>query len=401
MLEQITIENFKSFRKAELKLGRVNLLIGTNASGKSNFLGALRFLQGVASGFTVDEVLNGKPKGPTSDEWEGIRGGGKNVAFIPLGKANSKINQKIELKAQMLVREHLLELSLAITSPSLWLHRESFRADGADIYTTSSPNTGSNRRGKFCQKVTPPGPWREWEVSNDKTVLSELRQTHRATDKEQQLIDLCRQELSALQFLTPDPRELRNYTVAEHPQRIGTRGENFAGIVRAICADSRSKTAYVGWLKDLLPTELDNVETLEGARGDVMFALRHGKRLSHAGILSDGTLRFAAMAAAFFQPIPPWTLVFEDIEDGLHPTRLRLLLSLLTSQSKRIGAQVFATTHSPLAVDWARAFEDVKVFYFRRDEKTGESVVREIGAEATNGATLGELMSEGWLEAEA
>ena len=37
MLEHIVIENFKSLKKVDLRLGAMNLFIGTNASGKSNF----------------------------------------------------------------------------------------------------------------------------------------------------------------------------------------------------------------------------------------------------------------------------------------------------------------------------------------------------------------------------
>jgi len=45
MIERIVIENFKSLRHVDLALGRLNLFIGTNASGKSNFFDALRVLQ--------------------------------------------------------------------------------------------------------------------------------------------------------------------------------------------------------------------------------------------------------------------------------------------------------------------------------------------------------------------
>ena len=59
-------------------------------------------------------------------------------------------------------------------------------------------------------------------------------------------------------------------------------------------------------------------------------ALRPAKNgVDHpADVLSGGTLRFAAIAAAFFQPSLPRTLILEEIEDGLHPTRLRLLVEL-------------------------------------------------------------------------
>ena len=53
MIDRIIIENFKSLRRVDLSLGRLNLFIGTNASGKSNFLDALRILQGIGNGFTM------------------------------------------------------------------------------------------------------------------------------------------------------------------------------------------------------------------------------------------------------------------------------------------------------------------------------------------------------------
>ena len=49
VIERIDIENFKSLRKVDLSLGRMNLFIGSNASGKSNFLEVLRVLEGIGN----------------------------------------------------------------------------------------------------------------------------------------------------------------------------------------------------------------------------------------------------------------------------------------------------------------------------------------------------------------
>ncbi len=81
MIEQITIKNFKSFKDVTLNLGPLNLFIGTNASGKSNFFDVLRVLQGIGYGFTIHEILDGKPKSATSEVWEGIRGGHTQIPF--------------------------------------------------------------------------------------------------------------------------------------------------------------------------------------------------------------------------------------------------------------------------------------------------------------------------------
>jgi predicted ATPase len=71
-------------------------------------------------------------------------------------------------------------------------------------------------------------------------------------------------------------------------------------------------------------------------------------------VLSDGTLRFAAIVAAFFQPVRPGTLLIEELEKGLHPTGLRLLVELLKSQAGNGISQVMATSHSPYAISGSR-----------------------------------------------
>src|SRR5580698_3306438 len=81
VIEHIEIEGFKSLEKVSLDLGPLNIFVGTNASGKTNFLEALRVLQGIGYGYTVDEILNGKPKGANTEVWEGIRGGSKFAGF--------------------------------------------------------------------------------------------------------------------------------------------------------------------------------------------------------------------------------------------------------------------------------------------------------------------------------
>lgn len=87
MIERIAIQGFKSLKDVTLDLGAFNVLIGTNASGKSNFLDALRIVKGIAHGFTIDEIFSGKPRTSTTDLWEPIRGG---LALAAYHESDSK-----------------------------------------------------------------------------------------------------------------------------------------------------------------------------------------------------------------------------------------------------------------------------------------------------------------------
>ncbi len=120
-------------------------------------------------------------------------------------------------------------------------------------------------------------------------------------------------------------------------------------------------------------------------------------------MLSDGTLRFAALAAAFFQADMPNIITIEEIENGIHPTRLRLLVELLKSQSGGDGPQVFATTHSPVVLAWLDESDYETTFFCKRDEETGASIIKPLSeiprlVDLVKNQPLGELFTEGWME---
>ena len=69
MLSSFTIENFKSYREATLKLAPLTVLIGANASGKSNAIEGLRLLSWIAAGNRL-----GALRYASQDEDRAIRG---------------------------------------------------------------------------------------------------------------------------------------------------------------------------------------------------------------------------------------------------------------------------------------------------------------------------------------
>jgi AAA15 family ATPase/GTPase len=60
MLTALHLINFKSFADANLRIGPFTIVVGTNASGKSNLRDAFRFLHGIGRGYTLAEIIGGK-----------------------------------------------------------------------------------------------------------------------------------------------------------------------------------------------------------------------------------------------------------------------------------------------------------------------------------------------------
>jgi len=81
MFNKLTLNNFKKFRQAELSLGPFTVLLGANASGKSNLREAFRFLHGIGRGYTLPEIIGEKWIEGGVRVWNGIRGGTKELVF--------------------------------------------------------------------------------------------------------------------------------------------------------------------------------------------------------------------------------------------------------------------------------------------------------------------------------
>jgi predicted ATPase len=409
VIERIVIENFKSFKKVDLKLGRLNLFIGTNASGKSNFFDALRVLQGIGNGFTIHEILDGKPKSATSEVWDGIRGGSTRVCFE--GTAGTAPEAGGEIAMQVSGKLHAKqtqrwEYSIRFSPLDGRVTQERLVV-GSEIYDSEPVHNLATDPGlevRYYGGKRGRQPHLKFEKT--RPVLTQFARGNNGkwTKGHAEEAAAVAGALANMQRIDPAPALLRAYSQAHTIQRMGEHGENFAALIRTICADPKSKEAFLTWLKELRPAEVDDVDTLRGALGEPLFMLKEGGKEFPATILSDGTLRFAAITAAFFQPDMPAVLTVEELENGIHASRLRLLVELLRNRAAGGATQVIATTHSPIILAWLKPEEHVTTFYCKRDEKTGESTVCPLTEiprfkEIIQKQPISDLFAEGWMEA--
>ena len=74
MITSLRLIDFKNFADETLRLGPFTVIVGANASGKSNIRDAFRFLHGIGRGYTLAEIMGGKYGAGGQREWAGIRG---------------------------------------------------------------------------------------------------------------------------------------------------------------------------------------------------------------------------------------------------------------------------------------------------------------------------------------
>ncbi len=405
MIDRLTVKGFKGFRDVTVRLGGLNLFVGTNASGKSNFLDALRVLQGIGNGFTVSEILDGKPRSATSEVWEGIRGGSAKACFegpeqpdafaitaagrLPVGKTTRRWQYSVTLSPG---RGHVAEEHLSYAGHPVYDSRFADKdGAGSPVLKVEYQRGGRGR---------PP----HLPFERSRPVLRQFEGANRVEPRHREETARVADWLADMQRIDPVPTVLRSYSRARQVTRMGEHGENFGALVKGICADPDAEAGYLDWLRELRPAEVDGVATLPGAMGEPLFMLREGAREFPAPVLSDGTLRFAAIAAAFFQPDMPRIMTIEEIENGIHASRTRLALELLRAHAETGSTQILATTHSPAVLAWLEQSEYATTHVCRRDQDTGEATIARLldvpgFSETAKSHSLGDLLTEGWLEA--
>ena len=241
------------------------------------------------------------------------------------------------------------------------------------------------------------------DFEKHRPILQQIRNKSEITPTDCKRAEDLLSALRNTQRIDPQPSVLRQYASALEVDRMGEHGENFAALVEQICANENQKEGYLGWLRELRPSEVDDITVLRGALKEPLFALIEKGRTFPAPVLSDGTLRFAAITAAFFQPSMPEVLMLEEIENGVHAGRLRLLLELLKSRAGAAQTQVLATSHSALMLDWLSEEDYEHVFLCSRNPETGVTTITPLTEvphflESVKTTPASQLISEGWME---
>jgi energy-coupling factor transporter ATP-binding protein EcfA2 len=176
VIKSLHIENFKSLRDVNLELGALNLFIGANASGKSNFFDALRVLQGIGYGFTISEILDGKPKGSGSVEWDVIRGGSAKALF----EGNNNRTSKFTLTANHDLEkpQRIYKYSIGF-SPISGKVLEEWLSSSSSIYDSLPiQQLGTNPFFQVQYNTDKPGRRSHLKFESSRPVLSQFTKGH-------------------------------------------------------------------------------------------------------------------------------------------------------------------------------------------------------------------------------
>ena len=325
-LSRMTIEGYKSIKKCDISFGKINVLIGSNGAGKSNFISAFSFLQDIlAKNLQVSVAQSGVN------------------ALLYKGR---KVTEEIAFEVYF--GNNSYGFNLVPTDDNRLIFRKEFFGYHGQWENESNVARGNSEamwdtgaHNKMDQYVIPILKKQNWRVYHfhDTGRSAKVKQEHNISNNEMLMFDAA--NLAAFLF-----RLKGNYK------------KNYDEIVQTIQLIAPYFSDFV-----LAPKEGNEEQIV------LKWQQKGYEDIFNASQLSDGTLRFICLATLLLQSheLQPATIIVDEPELGLHPYAITIFAEMVKQLSDE--RQIIVSTQS---VELLNEFDVEDVIVVDRGENGSE-----------------------------
>lgn len=374
MLKSVKLTNFLSFKEQTIELHpKVNVLIGVNGSGKSNFLKALTILQESVKKRLSRLIIN---------NWGGL----KEIIYSN-GEPLNNFNINYTFSEKLLSPEYDKELHYNLTFNRLasqsnyYVDEKLIFDDGKDDYFIDmAENQNSDSKNKT-----------ETLLSNYFDNTNIIQPLLRPQNKK--IFEYFKSINVYENFDTRMNSNLRSKSLITPESHLDTDGSNLASLLNRLEIDYPDNflniidkfqdvnSSYKNINLDLNETEI-RIKLKESSLSNFISS-RH---------ISDGTLRYLCLLAILYNPNRGKLVCIDEPETGLHPDMLFNIADGIREASK--DTQFIIATHSNILLD---SFDIENIRVFEKNEKNETIVTRVNEEKLKEDETLGEMWRNGVL----
>ena len=315
MLKKLRLERFKNFKEAELILGSLTLLVGTNASGKSNIRDAFRFLHGISRNYNLAEIFGEKWIEGGVLQWRGIRGGTREVTFQGQSTFALEVSLPIGEKDSLKEATYRIEVNPGTSSKPATVIAERLLIAGEkdSVFEAAYSEQGQNNLSVKLNGVLLNDPTQTF--TDYRPIVAQMA-AMTASPSVRGAAQAVMKALSSMRFLDLNPDAMRLPSLPGQTI-LGDRGENLSSVLQKICENPESKQALLQWVQELTPMDAMDFEFPGDFTGKILLTLieENGQKTS-AISASDGTLRFLAMIATLLGSEAAQFYFFEEAENA-------------------------------------------------------------------------------------
>jgi predicted ATPase len=390
---ELLVEGLLSFgEETHFEFGRLNILVGPNGSGKSNLIDCVRIFR--YAPFNIQEAF----KDSGFQEWlyKGVnRQSGSAflqvTASVP--ELPSKICHQIKLGPSLNSRAPLEEV---VSWPCLPRSRRANPENvQVDLYFVGSHRSGATLSVSGTGKRHRERKLGEREYDPFRSILSQIRDIGQYPEITR-LSGLYASFRIYAEWTFGRNSNLRESTPADRSDAMLSESMNDLALALNGLEKTAAHEKIRVLLQELKETYLDYVTRILFGRVGLELVEAPFDLPLPAKRLSDGTLRFLALAAILLQSNPPPLICLEEPELGMHPDMTRMVAGMIIDASTK--TQLIVTTHSEHLLT---ALQDDFDALFAFDAGLAGSIVRRFSREEYKSwreeHTLGELWTSGEL----
>ena len=371
-IARVWAKNFRSIEHAELEIGPLTVLVGPNASGKSNLLDILGFLRDLArDGLEtainrrggIDSVGRRTPRGRVLGPEIGFEYRSKDGRITYFFALNRRRDGGYQVKHETAKLDPLefdgVPPVFKISNGSLI--RPSLKRAKRNLEEGEETNSPADIIKRLVEEsdrqdlqLLTPEPSRLtsllafFGLQTGSTLYTLSYHLH------SNLVE-ARDFLGGIGLYHVFPNDLRNPQKMGESHPLATGGENLASILRDM---KHNKSRFLSDLKGALTFAVPGIRDIrvDSAGSYYVVELKHERDrgtergswfdLSHE---SDGTIRLLAMLTALFQDPAPSLICLEEPELAIHPGAMAVLSDTMVEAALR--GQVLVATHSPDLID--------------------------------------------------
>ena len=325
MINTLAVSNYRSLLNLAIPLGALNVITGSNASGKSNLYRALRLLAETAQGGVVNSLA--KEGGLGSTFWAGPEKLSKGMRDGSVAIEGGPRQDRVRLRLGFSGNDFGYSISLGLPTPT----RSAFSLDpeikreciwAGHAYRPASLLVARDR--SMIKVRTDQG----WDVISQHTPSFESLFSQIADPARTPEVITLREQIRSWRFYDHFRTDVD--APARLPQ-LGTRapilqndGRDLAAALQTII-EIGDPIALDDAISDAFPGANLKISLQEEGRFAVQLYQEGLLRPLSGSELSDGTLRYLLWVAALLTPRPPPLMVLNEPETSLHPDLLALI----------------------------------------------------------------------------
>lgn len=305
-IDNISINGFKSLKEINrFELGNLNIIIGANGSGKSNFIQIFHMLSAMAQNGFSKFILE--------------RGGADNFLFNG-PKATSEMEMEIDFQTGA-IEKHSYRAVFFPTADEKFLLSESVKHGQSE--------------------------WTSCGAVSEESRIAEIRDKDCIHDLISNIVVYHFHDTSA-------NAPMRRSEIVEDNKRLRGNASNIAPFLLGLRENNQKEYEEIrSAVRLVMPFFddfiLDIVKMGEAEKVRLSWKQKGSDFPMQPYHFSDGSIRFICLATALLQPVLPSIIVIDEPELGLHPAAVSILTELIQAVSHKV--QVIIATQSPMLID--------------------------------------------------